>query len=180
MSQPEFVEVQIIALVEDQKSGNPIVVLWEKNSNRVLPIWIGNTEAQAIGMALNKVATPRPLTHKLFPGVIQAMGGKLQRIAIDRLKNNTYYASLFINVGTNQIIVDARPSDSLAIALNAGVPIVVARKIMDVASHENPFPSVTAQQRTQRTLQNLQGDELQKIKDMLDQARQREEKSTES
>ena len=89
MPEQKTSSVDVIALVEDQTSLNPIVVLQDRKTNRVLPIWIGDTEARAISLAINKVKTPRPrpLTHALIHRIIEKMGGKMVNIIIDRIKN---------------------------------------------------------------------------------------------
>lgn len=173
MLEPKQVEVDVIALVEDQNSLNPIVVLQDRETNRVLPIWIGDTEARAISVAMNKVKTPRPLTHVLINGIIEKMGGEIISIAIDRIKNNTFFASINIETSGGLVAVDARPSDALAIALEADVRIFVSKAIMKSSSQENPFSNTTVV----REQRKIKPEDMEKLRTMLESAREREQKS---
>lgn len=165
--------VDVIALVEDQTSLNPIVVLQDRKTNRVLPIWIGDTEAHAISLAMNKVKTPRPLTHVLMHRIIEKMGGKMVNIIIDRIKNNTFFASINIETPGGLIKVDARPSDALAMAIEADVQILVAKTIMNSSSQENPFSSASVM----RKKRVIKPEDMGKLRTMLEHARERERKS---
>ena len=107
----------------DQNSKSPIVVLQEKNGQRVLPIWIGPAEASAIAMELAGVKFARPLTHDLLRQVILGLGAALSRVVITKVQDNTYYAALEIRRDDHVIQIDARPSDSIAIALRLRAPI---------------------------------------------------------
>lgn len=176
MKQEELIQVDLMALVEDQASSSPIVLLHDKQSNRILPVWIGDPEARAIAFALNKTAITRPLTHKLVLNVVSAMAGKLAHIVLNDLKRNTYYASLCVVVGDKIVNVDARPSDAIAIAIEAGVPIFVAKKIMDSAAQANPFPFIVRQEK--RDIKDFKEEDLKRLKELLEKAREREEKST--
>lgn len=177
MDMPKAILVQIAALVEDQATSSPIVVLHDKESNKLLPIWIGDPEARAIAIALNKVKAERPLTHRLLINVIDGMGGKLMHIIVDRMKIHTYFASLYISVGDKVIKIDARPSDSIALALEAGVPIYVQRDVMDAAGQPNPFPEITMK-REAKGISDFKHSDLEKLKSLLERAREREQKSS--
>lgn len=181
MIQEELIQVEIIALVEEETSQSPIVVLYDKSTNRVLPIWIGDPEARAIAVALNNIDTPRPLTHQLLLNVIQKLGLVIEKIAVDRIERHTYYATLYLKKDSEIIKIDARPSDSIAIALAAKVPIFVAAEVMKKASQGNPFPAMKMgdyeKQRTARKIEFTKED-LGRISDVLKKAREREEKST--
>lgn len=173
MAEEKLVNVDIVALVEDQSNSSPIVVLHDRQNNRLLPIWIGDPEARAIAIALNKMKTPRPLTHSLLLNIISQMGGKLSHIVIDRIKNHTYFASIYIKIGDKTVSVDARPSDSVALALEARVPIFVAKNVMDEAGQENPFPGMAMRQEKRE----MKKEDLEKLKELLERAREREQKS---
>lgn len=170
----QLVQVDIVALVEDQANSNPIVVLHDRQGNRLLPIWIGDPEARAITVALNKISMPRPLTHKLLLLVIEHMGGKLSRVVVDRIKNNTYYASLWVQLADKNIEIDSRPSDAIAVALEARAPIFVAKAIMDESGQKNPFPGIAMRQ-DKREFKEV---DLKKLKELLEKARDREQKSS--
>ncbi|MGH7551840.1 MAG: bifunctional nuclease family protein [Longimicrobiales bacterium] len=131
-----MVEVKVQSLGLDRTSSTPVVILQETNGNRVLPIWIGPGEASAIAMELAGMKFSRPLTHDLFANVIMGLGGSLQRVVITRVVENTYYAELIIQRGTELISVDARPSDSIAIALRMSASIFTTDDLLESTSIE--------------------------------------------
>jgi bifunctional DNase/RNase len=110
-----------------------VVILKEKDSNRYLPIWVGPAEADAIAVKLQNVELPRPLTHDLLKSVIQALGASLESVLVSDLQNDTFYAKLFLIVDGMQLEVDSRPSDALALAVRAGVPIYAEESVLDKA-----------------------------------------------
>jgi hypothetical protein len=110
-----------------------VVILKEKAAERYLPIWIGPAEADAIGVKLQGVAVPRPLTHDLLSSVIVALGASIHYIVVSDLKNDTFYAKIILNVDGRQMEVDSRPSDALALAVRAGVPIYAEESVLDRA-----------------------------------------------
>lgn len=112
-----MIEVSVKSLAFDRTSNTPVVILKEVGTERILPIWIGPGEASAIAMHLGGVAFQRPLTHDLLVSVMGGMGGTLKRVLITRVENSTYFAELIIDRNGEVISVDARPSDSIAIAL---------------------------------------------------------------
>jgi len=111
----------------------PILILKDASDTHVLPIWIGAMEAMAISMAINKVAMPRPMTHDLVLNVMQALGGKLDHVEILSIEKGTYYASLVVTAGDVTTRIDSRPSDSIALALKAGVPIMASKSMLEQA-----------------------------------------------
>jgi len=112
-----MIEVKVQSLGIDQVSKTPVVILQEVDGDRMLPIWIGPGEASAIAMELAGMKFSRPLTHDLAASLIRGLGGSLLRVQITRVQENTYYAEMVIQRGTEVLSVDARPSDSIAIAL---------------------------------------------------------------
>ncbi len=126
-----MVEVTVQSLGLDRSSNTPVVILQEKGGTRVLPIWIGPSEASAIAMELAGMKFSRPLTHDLFGSVISGLGGTLQRVLITRVVDNTYYAELIIRRGSEVFSIDARPSDSIAIALRMGATIYTSDELLD-------------------------------------------------
>ncbi|MBI4544899.1 MAG: bifunctional nuclease family protein [Gemmatimonadetes bacterium] len=124
-------EVKVQSLGLDRASNTPVVILQEKSGNRVLPIWIGPGEASAIAMELAGMKFSRPLTHDLFASVIVGLGGALQRVVISRVVENTYYAELIIQRGAELFSVDARPSDSIAIALRMQAAIFTSDELLE-------------------------------------------------
>jgi bifunctional DNase/RNase len=110
-----------------------VVILKEKAADRYLPIWIGPAEADAIAVKLQDVTVPRPLTHDLLRSVIDALGATISSIIVSELKNDTFYAKIILNVDGGQMEVDSRPSDALALAVRAGVPIYAEEVVLDKA-----------------------------------------------
>jgi bifunctional DNase/RNase len=110
-----------------------VVILKEKESDRYLPIWIGPAEADAIAVKLQDVTVARPLTHDLLRSVIDVLGAKVSSIIVSELKNDTFYAKIVLNVDGAQMEVDSRPSDALALAVRADVPIFAEEVVLDKA-----------------------------------------------
>jgi len=131
-----MVEAQIDGLAMDLVSNSPVVILAAKESNKVLPIWIGHNEAWAIAMEISGLGSKRPLTHDLFKSAVEAMGGQLDKIEITELKEQTFYARLYISVNGKMIDIDARPSDSIALALKADSPIFVNEELFNSREEE--------------------------------------------
>ncbi len=131
-----MVKVHIDGLAMDMVSNSPVVVLASKELEKVLPIWIGHNEAWAIAMEISGLGSKRPLTHDLFKNTIDAMGGKLDKVEVTELKEQTFYARLFISIDGRSITVDSRPSDSIALALKAGCPIYAEEELFTVEQQE--------------------------------------------
>lgn len=129
-----MVEVRVAHLGLDRNTNTPVVILQEKEGERVLPIWIGPAEASAIAMELAGVKFARPLTHDLVKQIIVGMGGDLRRVLITQVKENTYYAELHIHRDDHVVQVDARPSDSIAVALRLKAPIFTQEDLLELTS----------------------------------------------
>ena len=129
-----MIEMVLAKIKIDERRSEQIIVLKEKTGSRFLPVVIGISEVQAIKLKLSGVELPRPLTHDLLLASIQKLGGIVKRIVIDNLENNTFYAKLIMtDLKGGEVIVDARPSDSIALALRADAPIFVAESVLDEA-----------------------------------------------
>ena len=111
-----------------------VVILKEKMAERYLPIWIGPAEADAIAVKLQGVTVPRPLTHDLLLSVIDTLGTSINSIIVSDLKNDTFFAKIILDVDGSQVEVDARPSDALALAVRADVPVYADEAVLDKAS----------------------------------------------
>lgn len=131
-----MIEVKVQSLGLDRASNTPVVILQEKDGSRVLPIWIGPGEASAIAMELAGMKFSRPLTHDLFASMIRGLGGKLVRVMITKVVENTYYAELIVQRGSEVISIDARPSDSIAIALRTDATIYTTDELLENTSIE--------------------------------------------
>jgi bifunctional DNase/RNase len=110
-----------------------VVILKEKMARRYLPIWIGPAEADAIAVKLQGVTVPRPLTHDLLSSVIGSLGASIDSIIVSDLKSDTFYAKIILNIDGEQIEIDSRPSDALALAVRADVPIYADEAVLDKA-----------------------------------------------
>lgn len=132
-----MVLVQIASLALDPRSNQPVIVLRpvddEPGEGRLLPIWIGHPEATAILLALEGVEPPRPLTHDLMKNVIGALDAVLERVEVTRVDEGTFYAALIVRAEERTLAIDARPSDSIALAIRFGAPIFVHEEVLDTA-----------------------------------------------
>ncbi len=132
----EMLEVSVARLGLERDTNTPIVVLQEKNGDRMIPIYIGHAEANAIAMELAEVKFERPLTHDLMQQVIIGLGAELSRVVLTRVEKSTYYAELHLRRDDHVIQIDARPSDSIAIALRLKAPIFAAEDLLNISSSE--------------------------------------------
>jgi uncharacterized protein len=129
-----MVRMRVAHLGLDRTTNTPVVVLREEEGERTLPIWIGASEANAIALELQGVKPERPLTHDLMKHLVSGLGGELRRVLIAGLRENTYLAQLLIYRGTEVFEVDARPSDSIALALRMNAPIFMNEDLLDRSS----------------------------------------------
>lgn len=129
-----MIEVKVDAVQVSMVSSHRIVVLREVDADRYLPIWIGPCEAEAITVGAKGIDILRPLTHDLIVDILDTLDAELHYIYINDLTENTFYAKLVVSVGDAEIEIDSRPSDAIAIAVRAGVPIYVAEEVMEAAS----------------------------------------------
>jgi bifunctional DNase/RNase len=135
------IEVRIRGLMMDPATNMPIVVLKDVASDTVIPIWVGIFEANAIAIEIEKVAAPRPMTHDLARNVIRHLNAQLDRVVITEIKNETFHAVLWLRQAEEQVMIDARPSDAIALALRADCPIFVAEHVMQSAKLNTSGPS---------------------------------------
>lgn len=144
----ELVEVDVMRLGLDRSSNSYVVILQEKDGSRLLPIWIGQPEAESIVIEMNRIKRERPLTHDLCKNLIVGMGGSLRRVHITKVQNRTFFAELHVAMPNGMVQIDARPSDSIAIALRFAAPIfaqsslLTALLIDDAEGEEPEFPIV--------------------------------------
>lgn len=131
-----MIEVVVSRLGLDSSTQQYVVILQEKDGDRLLPIWIGQAEAESIVMQMHNVKRPRPLTHDLCKSLIVGLGGTLQRVHITRVEKNTYFAELHISRDEEVVQVDARPSDSIAIALRLSAPIFASDALLTTVEIE--------------------------------------------
>jgi uncharacterized protein len=155
-----LIEMAVKGLMVDPLTNLPIIILRDEAQERVLPIWVGPVEANAIALQIENVATQRPMTHDLLRAVITEMGGQLTRAIIHDLKDSTFYAFLEIQVAGDRLLIDARPSDALALSLRAKVPIFVSEQVFEHVKAVDFVPQQVDQERLQRWLESLDPDDL--------------------
>jgi uncharacterized protein len=134
------IEVRIRGLMMDPATNMPIVVLKDVASDTVMPIWVGIFEANAIFNEIEKVSSSRPMTHDLTRNLIHHLNAELERVVITELKDETFLAVLWLKQGDEPMVVDARPSDAIALALRADCPIFVAEQVMQTAKLNTSGP----------------------------------------
>ena len=134
------IEVRIRGLMMDPSTNMPIVVLKDVASDTVMPIWVGIFEANAIFNEIEKVSSSRPMTHDLTRNLIRHLNAELERVVITELKDETFMAVLWLKQGDEPMIVDARPSDAIALALRADCPIYVSEQVMQTAKLNTSGP----------------------------------------
>ncbi len=175
----QLVEVEVMRLGLDRSNNSYVVILREKEGERLLPIWIGQPEAESIVIEMSNLHRDRPLTHDLCKTLITGLGGSLRRIHITRVENRTYYAELQIHRGDEIINIDARPSDSIAIALRFAAPMFAQDSLLTslvfedspdesetwsspAADPEPPSEEMTAEQ-LKKYLENLRPEDFGKF-----------------
>ena len=127
------IEMSIKGLMVDPITNTPIVILRDKEGQKVLPIWVGIFEANAIALQIENIETPRPMTHDLLRAIIAKLGGEVDEVTVTDLRESTFYASVRIRRGDETVTVDARPSDAIALALRAGAPVYVHADVIEKA-----------------------------------------------
>lgn len=135
MSEP-LTEMKIEGLLFDPRSNMYILLLKEIDGNNILPIWIGRPEADSIALAIGKIATPRPLTHDLIKNVLDGLNVKATRIVVTEIVDNTYYAVIYVKKNGEEVPVDSRPSDAIAVAIRINCPIFVEKKIIESKNND--------------------------------------------
>src|SRR5688500_4130762 len=161
-----MIEVVVSRLGLDSSTQSYVVILQEKDGQRLLPIWIGQPEAESIVMQMHNVKRPRPLTHDLCKSIIVGLGGALQKVQISRVEKNTYDAELHISRNGDIVQVDARPSDSIAIALRLSAPIFAAEELLTDVQVEESTESFDAE-----ALQSEQELNAEQLKEYLERLR---------
>ena len=158
------VEMTIKGLMVDPITNMPIVVLRDEDGQRVLPIWVGIFEANAIALQIENIATPRPMTHDLLRNVIEDLRAAVEKIVVCDLKDNTFYALIHIRVDGEVVAVDARPSDAIALALRVRAPIFVEDNVIENAKTLDFSPDKGDSERLTKWLESLDPEDLGKYK----------------
>ena len=155
-----MVEVRVARLGLDSASKTYVVILQEKHGERLLPIWIGQPEAESIVMQMNGITRERPLTHDLCKSLIVGLGGTLRRVQITKVQKSTYYAELHVQRGSEVVQIDARPSDSIAIALRLSAPIFAQESLLTAIETEDEDDLEPPTAADEPSLEPSTGDEL--------------------
>lgn len=159
------IEVRIRGLMMDPATNMPIVVLKDVNSDAVMPIWVGIYEANAIAIEIAKETTPRPLTHDLVRNLIHHLNAEVEKVVITDLKNDTFYASLWLRQHGDRVVVDVRPSDAIALALRSDCPIYVAEKVLESAKlNPTMTPEGASSEQLKGWLEGLNDEDLGRYK----------------
>ncbi len=158
------IEMTIKGLMIDPITNMPIVILKDKAGDRVLPIWVGVFEANAIALQMENISTPRPMTHDLLRNILSEIEADVQRIVVCELKENTFYAMIYLDRAGQTMAVDARPSDAIALALRTKAPIFVEEAVVESAKGLDLSKDTTDSERLQKWLEGLNPDDLGKYK----------------
>jgi hypothetical protein len=164
-----FLEMKVRGLALDPLSNMPIIILKDEEDKRSLPIWVGIFEANAIALELEKIATPRPMTHDLIKNILETVEARVVKIVVTDLKENTFFAVLHLQLGETEYTVDSRPSDAIALALRVSAPIYVDEdvvrkaKTLDVAPKETEPVKADDPERIREWLGNIKPEDFEKF-----------------
>jgi hypothetical protein len=156
------VEMKIKGLMIDPVSNMPIIILRKADGDLVLPIWVGIFEANAIAMQIEKIQSPRPMTHDLLCNVISDLHATVEKVVITDLRDNTFFATIHLVRDSERFAVDARPSDAMAIALRVNAPILVEESVIERSSVSGEDREVDETERLRRWLEQVDPEELGK------------------
>jgi bifunctional DNase/RNase len=158
------VEMKIRGLMMDPVNNMPIVILKDINGNTVLPIWVGVYEANAIALEIEKVATPRPMTHDLIRNLLIGLNTALRKVVVSELKDDTFYAVIWLDREGELISVDSRPSDALALALRLDCPIYVEDAVLKTSKQAATMSDKVNNEELRRWLEGLNDEDLGRYK----------------
>jgi len=158
------VEMKIRGLMMDPVTNMPIVILKDINGNTVLPIWVGIYEANAIALEIEKVATPRPMTHDLMKSLLLGLNTGVRKVVVNELKEDTFYALIWLEREGELISVDSRPSDALALALRLDCPIFVDDTVLKSSKLAASVSDKVNNEELRRWLENLNDEDLGRYK----------------
>ena len=156
--------MEVKGLIMDPSSSVPIVVLRSEEHSKILPIWIGIFEANAIALQIENISTPRPMTHDLLKNVLGDLEANVQKIVVCELKDNTFYAMIYVNRNGEVIAIDSRPSDAIALALRTKSPIFVEESVVEGAKGMDLTKDATDSEKLQKWLEGLNPEDLGKYK----------------
>ncbi|HUD71060.1 MAG TPA: bifunctional nuclease family protein [Dongiaceae bacterium] len=155
-------EMKIKGLMIDPITNMPIIILRDPNGPSVLPIWVGIFEANAIALQIEKIVTPRPMTHDLLKSALQGLEARVDKVLITDLKDNTFYALIFLSHQGRSLPIDSRPSDAIALALRTGSPIFVSTEVLEKAKNTDMTRDAGESERIRKWLDSLDPDDMGK------------------
>ena len=158
------VEMKIRGLMMDPMTNMPIVVLKDLSGDSVLPIWVGIYEANAIALEIEKVTTPRPMTHDLIKVVLMGLDTSIRKVVVNELKDDTFYAMIWLEREGRLISIDSRPSDALALALRHDCPIFVEEKVLQSSRTSATVSEKVNNEELRKWLENLNDEDLGRYK----------------
>jgi bifunctional DNase/RNase len=158
------VEMKIRGLMMDPVTNMPIVILRDVAGNSVLPIWVGVYEANAIALEIEKVATPRPMTHDLIKNLLTGLNTSVRKVVVSELKEETYYALIWLEQNGQIISIDSRPSDALALALRLDCPIYVEEQVLKTSKVANNAAEKVSNEELKKWLEGLNDEDLGRYK----------------
>lgn len=158
------VEMKIRGLMMDPMTNMPIVVLKDLAGDAVLPIWVGIYEANAIALEIEKVTTPRPMTHDLIKVLLMGLETSVKKVVVSELKDDTFFALIWLEKGGEMISVDSRPSDALALALRHDCPIYVDDQVLQSSKNSTSVSEKVNNEELRKWLENLNEDDLGRYK----------------
>jgi len=158
------IEMKIKGLVVDPISKMPIVVLEDTQKQRILPIWIGVFEANAIALKIENISTPRPMTHDLLKSFLKKLDISIEKIVVNDVRDNTFYAMIHCRYDNKSLLIDSRPSDAIALALRTGSPIFVEEEVVRKAHSLKFDENLEDSEKLQKWLENLKPEDFGKYK----------------
>jgi len=166
-----WVEMKVRGLALDPLSNMPIIILRDEEEKHSLPIWVGIFEANAIALELEKITTPRPMTHDLIKNVLEALDARVLKVVVNDLRDNTFFAAIHLQLGESELTVDSRPSDAIALALRVAAPIFVEEEVVRKAksvevAKETETVDPDDREKLKQWLENLKPEDFGKFNKM--------------
>lgn len=159
-----LIKMTVRGIALDPITNMPILILKDPEERRALPIWVGIFEANAIALELEKVSTPRPMTHDLIKHILEGVGITVQQVIVNDLVENTFYATIELNHNGNVVTIDSRPSDAIALALRVNAPIFVTEKVVTQAKNIEVSEEKEETDKWKKWLEDLKPEDFGKYK----------------
>ncbi len=158
------VEMKIRGLMMDPVTNMPIVILKDANGGQILPIWVGIYEANAIALEIEKVSTPRPMTHDLIKNVLMGLEAGVRKVVVNELRDDTFFAVIWVEKDGAMISIDSRPSDALALALRLDCPIYVDEQVLRTSKSTATVSDKVSNEELRRWLEGLNDEDFGRYK----------------